>query len=262
MDYRNAFFNDVTPQECWVHSGHILADYLLLPDLTVLFDNRTVLDPGYWHNYKQVRDAYYAEKDEKQKETLKQKRNEIAKEFRQKFAKLLVEFFQLRLLGSQKDMEAYLNRFDKYLELFFNLVGDGDGKTPMLTLTYQFLDMLRDYLLRNCPGLPVKAQDMNANELMQEVRRLYKLCDRNPRYVDLETNSYTAGILNLLDKISRTDTQKLPYSYFLIVSEYLIGLFLYVFMVEHIIYRRELLKGKTAKKAPSLIAQLFTPKPQ
>ena len=53
-----------------------------------------------------------------------------------------------------------------------------------------------------------------------------------------------------------------PYSYVLIVSEYLVGLFLYVFMVEHIIYRRELLKGKTAKKAPSLIAQLYTPKPQ
>lgn len=262
MDYQSDFFSDITPQECWVHSGHILADYLLLPDLMVLFDNRTVLDPGYWHNYKQVKDAYYAEKDEKQKEMLKQKRNEIAKEFRQKFAKLLVEFFQLRLLGSQKDVGAYLNRFDKYLELFFNLVGDGDGKTPMLTLTYQFLDMLRDYLLRNCPGLPAKAQDMNVNGLMQEVRRLYKLCDTNPRYTDLETNSYTAGILSLLDKISRTDTQKPSYSYFLIVSEYLLGLFLYVFMVEHIIYHREFLKGKTAKKTPNLIAQLFTPKPQ
>lgn len=51
---------------------------------------------------------------------------------------------------------------------------------------------------------------MNANELMQEVRLLYKLCDRNPRYTNLETNSYTAGILNLLDKISRTDTQNFP----------------------------------------------------
>lgn len=272
MDYTDNFFKDITPQECWVHAGHIIAGYLLMPDLPLLFDRKNALNPNNWRNYESKQKLLNQKSYEYKQKQLKTDDNEITqlraevseieKSFNELFASLLVEFFQLRLLGSQKDIDAYLNHFDKYLALFLNLIGEGDQKTPMLTLSYQFLDMMKDYILRNCPGLPSTAETMSIHDLLQEVRKLYDSCAKNPRYQNFKKNAYTAGILSLMDKISQTKTQKIEYSYFLIVSEYLIGLMIYAFMIEHIIYRKEATKEKGEPKAPNLIFKLYTPAPQ
>lgn len=224
-------------QKSWWQIRHILSDYLLHPVQTLLFDKvarypNQIGHGGYAEVWRQTKDASCPERQQEAKRC-KEKMDRL---WNSRFPELLVECGYLRLVGTQKDMDAYRRRTAVYGTLFLNLIGDGDTGNSFADVTCGYFTMLQDYLLRNTPHLPDDVSKLSVRELLKTVRSAYARTARLRGYVPFEDNLYPAGILRLLDDVAETWQVNPVCHYPLITPEYLFGFFIYIYMVEFLIH--------------------------
>lgn len=243
--------------QLWEQLSHMLADYLLNPYIGLLYGKDAIYPSLVDHpKYKEVREK--AKRNETEAVNLQKS---INYEWEQVFPKQLVEFFRLRLLNAASCKER-----TAYLYLFLDLVGDGKTGRNFEQITADFLEMLREYLSRNCPCLTNEERSLPIAELMQTVRRYYT-GESHPdgsdakwikwnSHIPFETLPYTIEFINLLDDVADKGKEHPVCHYFLITLEYLSGLFIYVYMVEFLIFigNRSLPQGEPWK--PNLITNL------
>lgn len=249
-------------QKSWFQIRHILADYVLSPVLILLFDKIAQSPQVVGHKYylkilRQIKDAATPQ----QQGYAKFRKNDLEKQWNTCFPKLLIEFYYLRLLGTQVDKVSYQTRANKYCIFFLNMIGDGNVLNNPVKIAGDYLSMLQDYLLRNCPGLPPQAIEWPVGELLRKVRTLYLANASVQGYLPFEENIYPAGILQLIDEVAESWESNLICRFFLITPEYLYGLFVYVYMVEFIIFANNCDAPKMAPdmkkyKTPNLITHL------
>ncbi|HJD11513.1 MAG TPA: hypothetical protein H9922_10300 [Candidatus Phocaeicola caecigallinarum] len=234
-------------QKSWWQIRHILSDYLLHPVQTLLFDKvakypNQIGHKDYVKVWQQTKDASCPERQQE----AKCRKEEMNRRWSACFPELLVEFGYLRLVGTQKDMDAYRHRAVVYGTLFLNLIGDGDAGNSFADVTCGYFAMLQDYLLRNTPHLPGGASNLSVRELLKTVRSAYVRTARVRGYVPFEDNLYPAGILRLLDDVAEAWQTNPVCRYPLITPEYLFGFFIYIYMVEFLIHADNLSRGDSA----------------
>jgi len=169
--------------------------------------------------------------------------DKIRETWEQFLKEVLVEVFKERLLGSQSDMSAYHKRSDKYLHILNEMFGKGDTEYDLYSITVTYFDMLKDYLCRNMPFLPVDICQRPVDEVMaacQEIyaaRRLYhnktEDVDRE-LYIAFNEMSYSSSLLTMTLEIAKDMKNHPKAQYYLVVSEYIHTLFIYVYMVEYV----------------------------
>lgn len=243
--------------QSWNHLCHMLADYLLNPYIGLLYGKNANYPSLVGHQlYKEVNE--------------KVKRNEAAAielqksmnyEWKQIFPKRLVEFFRLRLLDTTSCEVRTI-----YHYLFLDLVGDGKTCRSFEQITVDFMEMLRDYLSRNCPCLTSKERSLPLAELIQTVCKYYT-GESHPdgpdakwtkwnSHILFEELPYSSELMRLFNEMAKQRETHPMCHYFFITSEFLSGLFIYVYMVEFLIFigNRNLPIG--AQWKPNLIANL------
>lgn len=243
--------------QSWGQLSHMLADYLLNPYIALLFGSDAKYPSLVGHQrYKEVNEK--AKRNEKAAIDYRKRMNH---EWRQVFPMLLVEFFRLRLLDTTScEMRT------KYHYLFLDLVGDGKTKRNFEEIIIGFLDMLRDYLNRNCPCLTKEERSLPLAELMQAIHRYYT-GESHPdgpdakwtkwnSHILFEKLPYSSELMRLFNEIAKQRETHPMCHYFFITSEFLSGLFIYVYIVEFLIFigNRNLPIGEQWK--PNLIANL------
>lgn len=236
-------------QRTWAYMRHILADYVLYPVQTLLFE-QVALYPNiighfvYSQVYKQSKDRTHPEVQENANRRIAI----MSKAWNVLFPERLVECCYLRLMGTQRDMVTYRRRVNEYAALFLYLIGEGNANRSFVNITCDYFAMLQDYLLRNCPDLPEDASELSISELLKTVRLSYARNSSMCGYVPFEQNIYPSGILQLLDELADTWKDNPVCRYPLITPEYIFGLFLYVYMIEFIIHANNQLATDPIKK--------------
>lgn len=243
--------------QSWKQLSHMLADYLLNPYIALLFGSDAKYPSLVGHQqYKKVN-----EKAKRNEKVAIDYRKSMNYEWRQVFPMRLVEFFRLRLLNATScEMRT------AYHDLFLDLVGDGKTKRNFGQITVGFLEMLRDYLSRNCPCLTKEERSLPLAELMQAIHRYYT-GESHPdgpdarwtkwdSHIPFEELPYSNELMHLFNEMAKQREAHPMCHYFFITSEYLSGLFIYVYIVEFLIFigNRSLPQGEQWK--PNLIANL------
>ncbi|MDD6890560.1 MAG: hypothetical protein PUD47_00470 [Bacteroidales bacterium] len=246
MEKNELYYQQRMRQMC-----HMLSDYILPTPLPLLF--LPVLQPAFAARQNEAFYRTYLPLSERcqratgaDKLAAQNQLNQLAKRWQDRFAQLLVEFFRLRLLGSRQS-DAYRQRMTAATTLFLDIMGEeADRNDDILDITERFFRLLKEYLVRNLPDLSTSAS-RPTSEVLRECRRLYDACQQTEGYIPFHQLTYTQGLLALTDEAAASFRQSPMCRYFLIVTEYLYTLFLYVYMVELV---------QSAQGKPSLLLQL------
>lgn len=245
--------NDLFYQTRMKQMFHMLSDYILPVPLPLLFSrvvqaefaaslNRTFAN-AYTNLTHRLQQAPGTEGKK-----IKSRLYELTRQWQNHFSTLLVEFFRLRLLGSSAQSTEYRHRMQTATTLFLDIMGEEEElNSDILDITERFFCLLKDYLLRNMPGLDGDAS-RSTLEILQECRRLYdRQQGTSAAYLPFHRITYTKELIELTDEAASSFRTHPKCRYFLIVTEYLYALFLYVYMVEVVLAQ---------EGSPSLIGQL------
>lgn len=226
----------VKTQLRWEDITYILRDYLLSTSIPFifrkLFDNRDSFKNESWN----------ALKDGEPKD------NECFGPIWEYVLKnTMIMAFRDRLLGSQTDLDNYVNRSEKYAVLFNDIIGGQDCSTDLPGIIKRFYEMTDDYLRRNFAGCTTKYEGLTTKKLLSACREAYHsrsmysnkegVSKLDYFYIDFEGQTYSSAMLKQFDEMSEKTLEELKNQPFLILEEMLLTLFMYVYMVEFIIYR-------------------------
>lgn len=250
--------------QSWEQICHILADYLLGPYITILFGKNAQYPILVGHpEYKQVNSAAEQENKNSQQGAATNRRKEMNYWWQQVFPMRMVEFFKLRLLKLPYDTRTNNKMRTTYHHLFLDLLGDGITGRNFEQITIDYMDMLREYLSNNCPCLNEEERSLPIAELIKTVRKYYSgelqpnaLWMNWNSHIKFERQPYAMEVIRLLDEVAQQGKKHPLCRYFLITSEYISGLFIYVYMIEFLICigNRALSQGEKWK--PNLIKHL------
>lgn len=236
----NEIFSELRLYESWQHSLRVISDYLVAPSAPLLFGSIAntpylIGIPTYLNTKKEVQDR--AKKKEGEGEP--ERRLKIMEEsWSEIFAHNLLDFFQARLLGTQCDAKVYRKRSAMYCNLFLDLVGEYNRPHDFRDTTGLFFQMLKEYICQNLPGKNMNFDATEITEVLQECRSRYTTSSigKDRYYVDFDNSTYAAGILGLIDDLAKTWNDNQICNYFILASEYLYALAMYVYMIEFCIY--------------------------
>lgn len=247
--------NDLFYQTRMKQMFHMLSDYILPVPLSLLFSRVVQADFAASHN-RTFANAYtdltlrLNQVSGAEGKKIRFQLNELTRQWQSSFSTLLVEFFRLRLLGSSAQSTEYRHRMQTATTLFLDIMGEEEElNSDILDITERIFSLLKDYLLRNMPGLDGYTS-RSTLEILQESRRLYdQQQEISAAYLPFHRITYTKALIELTDEAASSFRTSPMCRYFLIVTEYLYALFLYVYMVEVVLAQ----EGR-----PSLIGQLKT----
>lgn len=162
----------------------------------------------------------------------------------------LAEFSKLRLLGEQTpDMHSYHKRSYNYIRLMGMILCHLYLPGTQERILGYYLDMLRDYLTRNMPGLPENASDLPLADLLKtcediyDANRAYTGDDKgNPdnHYINFRQGAYGTSLLDQIKDIAldeKAALDKFPnLRFYLSNVELLYTYIIYVYMVEFVCY--------------------------
>ncbi len=227
--------------DSWYHSMRIISKHLLAPNAALLFGPiaatpQVISIPFYKKVKEQVllRAKNKAEKGEPEYNL--KVMNETWPDI---FSWKLLEFFQTRLLGTSRDKEPYIKRSMDYCNLILDIVGEENRQNNFRIITGQFFLMMKTYICQHLPGKPMDAENMDFLDILRECRTRYMLANPNDKfYVDFEKNTYSSGILSLMDELADNNSwiENPVCDYFILASEYFNALAIYVYMIEFCIY--------------------------
>lgn len=154
------------------------------------------------------------------------------------FTMKLLEFFQARLLGPFDDKTAYCDKSRKYCNIFLDIVGEANRENGFRFITGNFFLMMKEYIRHRLPGKRL-GSNVDFVKVLKKCRTRYR--NANPEhkyYIDFEECTYAKGILELLDELATANAwSTLPHcEYFILASEYLNALSIYLYMIEFCIY--------------------------
>lgn len=188
----------------------------------------------------------------KAKENANKKKNIIKDEWSKIWCNRLLDFFELRLCRSQKNLEEHLSLKETYGSLFLSILKLNDYQTTQeyslpspVDITKRFIEMLTDYLSHNAP---VKCKEELPLSCLKAVRQKYSDYKESSEktlpecYVDFEGNRYTQMLMDLMEELAELYPnhieQKPTAKHFLGLSEYLTVLPVYVYMTEVLIHEQ------------------------
>lgn len=162
--------------------------------------------------------------------------------------KQLAVFSKHRLLGEQTaDMRQYHCNSYNYIRLMGKIFMHVELPASQEEIRKEFLQMLRDYVLRNVPGLPENKEQLLINKLLAECEELYKdnsKYNRNQNetyYADFSKVPYAAALLKQIKEIAAQNDGKQAENplldCYLGNVEYLYTFVLYVYMAEYLMYK-------------------------
>ena len=235
----------LSPQENWHDLCQLLQNYLLTTSVPLIF-GPLLMNPHVLKNesYQQLRQEF------ERKDQLRAVRHQLREVWNDLLRQNLTEVFKLRLLGSQTDLDKYRKRSVKYLRVLNDMFGTHDSYNDLSVITESFFHLLKDYLCRNMPYLPTAYQGEEVLHVMRKCREIYsdrRYRDRpseyvhlqpddeaRPFYIPFEEQSYTGKLLKQTDEIA-ADMKKHPKAqHYLVLSEHIQTLFIYVYMVEFV----------------------------
>lgn len=160
------------------------------------------------------------------------------------FRKLMAEYICLRMLGPQdRDMSGYFIRSWNGINTFTRLFGNQKMKTTQQETTRCFIDLMKDYLTRNMPGIKATAET-GLDNVMQQCREMYNKYEkythkekgeqRQLYYIDFDRSAYARCLMKQMDSIARNPDCTEKTRYYLINEEYLHVLVIYAYMVEYV----------------------------
>lgn len=165
--------------------------------------------------------------------------------------KQLAEFSKLRLLGYQSaDMQAYHCNSYNYIRLMGKIFLHEELPASQENIKCEFLDMLKDYLLRNVPGLPENAAHWSKDKLFTHCETLYNkyMSYTNPKsgnsttniyYINFREGKYASLLLEQLNTIAQPTNGQGEgnplLNCYLGNLEYLYTFIIYVYMVEYLL---------------------------
>lgn len=196
----------------------------------------------------------------KAKEKTNRRRERIRNEWAKVWCNRLLDFFELRLCRSQKNLDEHLSLKEKYGSLFLSILKLNDCKTvhgcslpSPVEITERFIQMLTDYLSHSAP---VKCTELMPLLCLKAVRKEYNAYKDNPEkalpvgYVDFEGNRYTQMLMDLMEKLAAHYPsgieQEPTANHFLGLSDYLTVLPVYVYMTEVLIHEQDSDNSKPA----------------
>lgn len=162
----------------------------------------------------------------------------------------LAEFTKLRLLGEQtEDMKSYHRNSYNYIRLMGALLCHQELPASQATIRKLFMEMLRDYLLRNMPGLPAGADGLPLNKLLETCEKKYNGCKSykdkgiDNYYVDFSSVLYGKALMDQIKGMASSEgSSEETYAnmnYFVANVEYLYTFIIYAYMVEFVLYKTE-----------------------
>lgn len=237
-------------QREWAYIRHIYADYLLKDSVWYLFRDKAT-NPAYMghEEYMKLRERVKGEAGGNEQEKIKlaeqqkERLEQIKKKWSSEWAVRLVEYFQLRILGKHSCTEFY-DRYKNYCSYFMDILKGLERNPNPINITHDFLQMLGDYLYTVTPG---ERKDKHPLSMLQQVRMEYKSCRGREDYINFEENLYVAALMEMMEELASDYPNKLGRNpiarHFLSVSEYLMALAVYVYMVELMIHISNMDRG-------------------
>ena len=199
--------------------------------------------------YLKIKKQVEADKNENSHPTPAENRlNQMEELWPSVFTMKLLEFFQARLLGPFNNKDAYCSKSRKYCNIFLDIVGEAQRDNNFRFITGHFFLMMKEYIRHQMPGMKL-GDNVDFVKVLEECRTRYKNTNvRHKYYVDFEDCTYANGILNLIDELATENAWATsPHcEYFILASEYLNALAIYVYMIEFCIYC-ENLRNKSNK---------------
>lgn len=269
-------------QETWHNIRHILQNYILNTSTPLIF--RDLLEnPDAFENSSFAEFAQNAPKPKEVQSNESADSSAPTHEGQKKYhyyyintwemllKEGLAEVFMERLLGTQEDMHTYLLHACRYSQVFNDIFGTNTRVNNLHTITIEFFEMLKDYLLRNLEGyLPPHSATTSTGQLLSACRLAYRARrfhyegmteELHALYVPFDKLTYSFGLIQLMDEIA--DNPEHPNCrHFLVTAEYIHTLFIYVYMVEFIkhnpLTRQQTKKDMTGQKKQAQKYNLFT----
>ena len=256
-------YSKKSPQENWHQIRHILKDYLMNTAVPIVFESllrqtKYLNNPGYRSLTATPSSENGADGKSGEKPFIRY--NLVHEAWENLLKEGLTDVFIHRLLGSQTDMCTYWDNSEKYRAFFTDILGGMDKSSELKTLTKSYFEMLKDYLCRNMPGMPVAFHQLAVGQVMKACRMIYQAHrlrdDRESNenrtfYIDFEEQAYSSSLLTLLDEIAVHMESHPKIQYYLVIAEYIHTLFMYVYMVEFVkLYPNR--KGQTRERNPEL----------
>ena len=246
----------------WNGYTRIMSNYLLQSAVPILFndllfrcyrirnnqsfDSYKITDP-----VKRVNNNYYHEDPDLKGKSPWKENNAHQAVWTTILQEQLAIFSKLRLLGNQsEDMKAYHCNSYNYIRLMGKIFLHKELPAFQEDIKSEFLEMLKDYLLRNVPGLPENASQLSKVKLFTRCETLYEdykeytnqktgKSSTNMYYIDFTKGRYAHLLLEQLKNIARqTDGQEKNnplLNCYLGNLEYLYTFILYVYMVEYLL---------------------------
>ena len=162
--------------------------------------------------------------------------------------KQLADFSKHRMLGKQTvDMRQYHCNSYNYIRLMGKIFMHVELPASQEEIRKEFLQMLRDYILRNVPGLPENKEQLPPKDLLAKCEELY---DDNRKhnhnqnetyYANFNKVPYAAALLKQIkDLAAQTDGKQAEnplLDCYLGNVEYLYTFMMYVYMAEYLMYK-------------------------
>lgn len=236
-------------QQSWHVIGSILQNYILNTAtpliFTDLFNNYRVFNNDVCKDvFISERTAYEAAINNNSNPPKPKYINLIKEVWENLLKEGLVNVFIQRLLGTQTDMETYIQRSDKYVQTFNEIIGTDGMYNDMKVIKQKIIDMLKDYLCRNVPELQETGDQLSMVQVLEATRFSYnkrrKRIDKYKNEVDrdfylpFEEQSYASSLLLQMDEIVKNEILLVKCNHFLVCAEYIHTLFIYVYIVEYI----------------------------
>ena len=226
----------ISPQENWQDIRNLLKKYMLNTSLPLIF-NEVIRRPYLMRNkgYDDYAATRKVQMEAAGRRFVRESHDWSAWE--NMWKKSLIDVFVHRLLGSQGDLASYWLRSEKYRKLLSGIFGRTEECIDMKTLTDGFMDMLKDYLVRNMTGLSENGQDMDVYEVLVQCRtryEKYRTADfKDYKLVDFGKQTYGGALLDQMEAFAKDTGDHPKCRHYLVIMEYINTLFIYVYMVEY-----------------------------
>lgn len=243
------------------HMMHVYVDYLLEPFSGMLFKSffptpwrlgneaYNTLSGKVENLKKEEREIAAANKNSKAQTPLKRlsaeekkyledkerQRDNINEQWKIEWRKELITVYSKKLLGGVAPMEREYYQTE-YFDIYSNILIAKLPGNSTEELTCRFLDMLKDYLLRNSPSAVGMSQYTHLKKILQKIRSDYNQLKEHEVaktfYINLENNRYADTLLDHMECVAEKRRSYPTASVFLGLMDCLIGQTLYIYMTE------------------------------